>query len=69
MNNEPVPVGGVWLLTRGDRLLVLVEVDGAWRVAIDEHRPANADGTPYLVSHCANACGFRGKPADPVLTG
>lgn len=59
-------IGGIWLMTTGDRLRVLVEVDGVWRVAIDEARPFNADGTPMIVSHCANRSdGFYRLPVEP----
>jgi hypothetical protein len=64
---EPVPAGGVWLTSLNGRLRVLVEVAGVWRVAIDEAGAFNADGTPYVVSHCANACGAYRWPADPIL--
>ncbi len=65
-----VRVGGVWLTTLHDnRLKVLVEVDGVWRVAIDEARPFNADGTPLIVSHCANARGFADTPVETGLLG
>jgi hypothetical protein len=57
-----VPVTAVWLLTTGDRLQVCVEVDGIWRVAIDEPRPQSADGLPVIVSHCAHGTGFRRLP-------
>jgi hypothetical protein len=66
---KQVPVGGVWLLNTSDRLKVLVEVDGVWRVAIDEARPFTADGLPMIVSHCANAVGFATKPVEPTFAG
>jgi hypothetical protein len=62
-----VPVGGVWLLTAAGRLRVLVELDGVWRVAIDERRPFDADGTPLTVSHCADAAGFDRLPVPVIL--
>jgi hypothetical protein len=64
---KQVPVGGVWLLTTADRLKVLVEVDGVWRVAIDEPRPFNCDGTPVIVSDCAHATGFASLPSEPTF--
>jgi hypothetical protein len=64
---QQVAVGGVWLVTTQDRLKVLVEVNGVWRVAINEPRPLGSDGVPVIVSHCAHASGFAQLPAEPMF--
>ena len=59
-----IEVEGIWLRTDGDKLRVLVQVGGTWRIAI-EHRPwlEEEDGT---ISHIAEPCGIKVWPHDPV---
>lgn len=58
---QAVGITGVWLKSnaRGDRIEVLVEVDGRW-VAIQEHAIVEAGG---IISHCTSPSGIRARMA------
>lgn len=50
--NDQIPVGGVWLRKVGSNVQVLVEVDGFWRLAIEEPDDGN-------YSHIVEPAGIR----------
>lgn len=55
---EPVPVSGIWLRSRGTDIEVLVEREGQWYVVIEEYGNS--------ISHIVEPLGIlKGKP-DPV---
>ena len=54
-----IDISAVQMRRAGDRLQVLVETDGVWRLAIDHPWPADGCG---LVSHVAEADGKFGWP-------
>jgi len=60
--SPPEPVTAVWLRHLGDQAQVLVEVNGQWRLIIEEFHEG-----PF--SHIAEARSFRARPVDPVSGG
>jgi hypothetical protein len=60
---EPIAISGLWLRVIGDRIEVLVEIDKAWRLVIQE-----ATGTTIEagIGHIANPSGIRKAPPDPL---
>jgi hypothetical protein len=57
---ESVPVMGIWLRTRGDRVQVLVETGGQWRLVHDQPFHAPED----CISAIAEPGGILGSPVD-----
>lgn len=62
-------VSGVWLrASDGGKVQVLVEVEGEWRLVIEDQKVQYEDGLPFVCSHIAEARGFADKPLDPITT-
>ena len=60
---KAVPVTGCWLRTQGDSIQVLLEIEGSWRLAIQERV---ADGARVIISHMAEPDGILSSPVDPL---
>lgn len=58
MKQDPVPVGGIWLRSRGTYMEVLVERDGQWYVVIEEYGES--------ISHIVEPLGILNGKVDPV---
>ena len=56
-----IEVDGIWLRTIGDKVQVLVEVRGTWRIAIEENGWPKKEG---LISHIAEPRGIKNWPHD-----
>ena len=54
-----VPISATWLRRRGDKVQLLVELDGHWRLLTEE----SVDG---CFSRIIESCQFSGAPLDPV---
>jgi hypothetical protein len=59
-----IDIQGIWLRRDGDRLRVLAQVDGVWRIVIETGWPSDGAG---LVSICAEPTGARAWPRDTFL--
>lgn len=57
-NKDTMPISGVWLRTRGDRIQVLIEYEGQWRLVNDKHRESP-------ISHITECEGINLSPVDP----
>ena len=57
--SPPEPVTAVWLKHIGDQVQVSVEIDGVWRLVIEEFHEG-----PF--SHIAEGRSFRDRPRDPL---
>lgn len=57
-----LPVSGVWLRTLGGQMQVLVEIDGVWRLVIDEYAPLREQS----ISHIVEPSGMLAAPVDPL---
>jgi hypothetical protein len=56
----PVTVGGIWLRGGENKMQVLAEVDGEWKVVIDEYVPTHGnDGNVWPISHIVEPSGIR----------
>jgi hypothetical protein len=62
----PVSITGVWLRTIGDRVQVLLEIAGQWRLINDERL---GDGAKTIISHITEPGGILKCPVDPVTAG
>lgn len=60
-----VHVEGVWLRTVGGQVQVLVEIDGQWRLLIQE-TVAECDGKLCHISHIIEPTGILTSPLDKV---
>ena len=65
-NKKPIEITGVWLRRRGPQdyfgtAEVLVEVDGVWRLCIEETEGAN-------YSHIIEPLGILNRPVDDLLS-
>jgi hypothetical protein len=61
VKQEPIAIEGVWLQTQGNTLVVLVQIEGAWRVVIREYAPL----PEMSISHEVTPTGIRHSPTLP----
>jgi len=55
-----VSVSGIWLRGGENSMQVLAEVDGRWRVVIEEYVPLHGnDGAVWPISHIVEPSGIR----------
>lgn len=57
---DEVSVTGIWLRGGQNKMEVLAEVNGEWRVVIDEFVPLQGnDGNVWPISHIVESSGIR----------
>lgn len=61
--SDPEPVTAVWVRNIGNRIQMLVEIDGVWRVVVDDHH----DCGESVISHIVEARAFRSRPEESAV--
>jgi hypothetical protein len=65
--SDTVVVGGIWLRGGKNAMQVLAQVEGEWKVVIEEYVPTHGnDGDVWPISHIVEPSGIRNGAIDEL---